>query len=239
MNGLVAVATAMVLGFLHALEVDHMMAVTAFVSRGPTAATAARFGFRWGVGHSLAVIAAGAVLLLTGLRWSARYDRVGEALVGLMLIAVGIWSFRSARNLHFHSPREHGDHVHLHTHHAGGPDHHHHHPTPTGSGSHLHLDTVRGRGMTLVGLVHGLAGTSAAVALVPVTLTDSAAVGIGYLISFGVGVTVAMTLFAGVAAAAVRTAGTRSLVWGRAFSYGIGGLTVLIGIWWIGRAAAG
>ena len=69
--------------------------------------------------------------------------------------------------------------------------------------------------MTLVGLLHGLAGTSGVVALLPVTMMDRIGLGLGYLTLFGAGVTVAMTLFALVAAAAMRKATEHSLDWGR------------------------
>lgn len=125
-------ATALLLGFQHALEADHMVAVTTFVADKPTAPHALRFGFRWGFGHSLAVIAFGGVLLATGLSWPARYDAVGEGIVGAMLIGLGIWAVRTARKLHFHPPAGHGDHAHLHAHPAPAPVHEHghdrHHP---------------------------------------------------------------------------------------------------------------
>jgi hypothetical protein len=90
--------------------------------------------------------------------------------------------------------------------------------------------------MTLVGLAHGLAGTSAVVALVPVTMVGRATVGVGYLIAFGIGVTAAMTLFALGAAVAVRKASVQSLGLGRRVSTGVGWAGVLVGIWWIVRA---
>jgi ABC-type nickel/cobalt efflux system permease component RcnA len=226
----VTLLTACVLGFLHALEIDHMLAVTAFVSRRPTLATAARFGFRWGIGHSVAILAAGGVLLATGLRWSERYDRWGEAAVGVLLIGLGLWSLRSTRNLHIHAPAEHGDHLHLHTHPEGraAPDHRHAHPHP-----HPHES---GHGITLVGLAHGLAGTSAVVALVPVTLVDRVSVGIGYLLAFGLGVTVAMTLFAGISALAMKQAADRSLALGRRITSLVGIAGILTGAFWVWRA---
>lgn len=235
MTGFVTLVTACVLGFLHALELDHMLAVTAFVSRRPTLATAARFGFRWGIGHSVAVLAAGGLLLATGFRWSERYDSWGEAAVGVLLIGIGLWSLRSTRNLHIHPPAEHGDHLHLHTHPDGrheAPGHHHHH-------HHHHHPHERGHGITLVGLAHGLAGTSAVVALVPVTMIDRVSLGIGYLLAFGLGVTVAMTLFAAVSALAMKQAAERSLALGRRITTLVGVAGILTGVLWIWRALSG
>lgn len=223
--------TAFVLGFLHALEVDHMIAVTAFVATRPAMAVAARFGLRWGLGHSAAVFLAGAALLATGVRWSERYDAWGEALVGVMLIGVGIWAIRTTRRLHFHGPAEHGDHAHLHAHAPDSSGHRHDHPHPGGSHAHDHR-----RGITMVGLVHGLAGTSAVVALVPVTLVNRTLVGVGYLLAFGLGTILAMTIFAVAAATAMRTAAARSLALGRNLSSAVGGAGVLVGVWWIVRA---
>lgn len=205
----VPLLTAAVLGFVHALEVDHMLAVTSFVSRRPALTTALRFGFRWGVGHSIAVLLAGGLLLATGLRLSGRFDQLAEATVGLMLIGLGVWTLRSTRNLHLHPPAEHGDHAHLHLHGQGASRHRHHHEAEAPR-SHSH-------GVTLVGLMHGLAGTSAVVALVPVTLVDQVSVGVWYLLAFGAGVTAAMTLFAGA----------------------VGAAGILVGAGWILRALTG
>jgi ABC-type nickel/cobalt efflux system permease component RcnA len=240
MTYLIALATACVLGFIHALEVDHMLAVTAFVSRRPTIGTAARFGLRWGIGHSIAVLAVGGVLLASGLRWSERYDQIGEAVVGLMLIAIGLWSLRSTRNLHVHLPSEHGNHAHLHTHRSGATVHRHPHqhvPANPHPGDHQHL-APGSRHLTLVGMIHGLAGTSAVVALVPVTLMDRVTIGVGYLLAFGLGVTLAMTIFAAVTALAIRQASGRSLAWSRRVSIAVGGAGVLVGGWWVWSAVS-
>jgi hypothetical protein len=217
---LVVLGTACVLGFLHALEIDHMLAVTTFVTRRPKLATAAGFGARWGLGHSIAVLLAGGLLLATGIKLPARLDAVGEGVVGLMLVGLGVWAWLSAARLHLHTPEEHGGHAHVHAHHHGHP-----HPHP-----HEH------EGITLVGLMHGLAGTSAVVALVPVTLLQSLPVGLGYLVMFGVGVTVAMTLFAMAAAYAMRQAAGRSLLWGRRAARMVGTAGVAVGAWWLLRA---
>ncbi len=215
MTLLVLFATAMMLGFLHALEVDHMLAVSAFVSRRPAVSAAARFGARWGLGHSVAVLAAGGVLLALGVRWPERWDAAGEAVVGAMLVGLGIWALLSARRMRRHAAAHQADgHSHGHDHHPH--DHH---------------------GITVVGFLHGLAGTSAAVALVPVTMLDRASAGIGYLAAFGVGVTAAMTLFAMAAAAAVRRAAGHSDRWGRHAATLVGSAAIVTGVVWIVRAA--
>jgi len=224
--------TAFVLGFLHALEVDHMIAVTAFVATRPALATAARFGLRWGLGHSVAVCLAGGLLLATGFRWAERYDAWGEALVGVMLIGVGFWAMRTTRRLHFHpAAQHHGGHAHLHAHAPGSSPHQHTHHTGNPDHPHDHR-----HGITWVGLVHGLAGTSGVVALVPVTLVNRAAVGVGYLLAFGLGTVLAMMVFAIVAASAMRTAAGRSVELGRRISSGVGVAGMLVGAWWIVRA---
>ena len=234
METLVVLGTACVLGFLHALEIDHMLAVTTFVTRRPNLAVAAGFGARWGLGHSVAVLLAGALLLFTGLRLPARFDAAGEAVVGLMLVGLGLWAWRSAARLHLHTPDEHGGHAHVHAHHVTPThrhEHPHEHPHPHAHAGHEH------GGITLVGLMHGLAGTSAVVALVPVTMLQSLSVGLGYLVMFGVGVTAAMTLFAMAAAYAMRHAAARSLVWGRHAARVVGTAGVVVGAWWVLRAA--
>jgi ABC-type nickel/cobalt efflux system permease component RcnA len=250
---LLPLATALLLGFQHALEADHMVAVTTFVAGRPSAPGAVRFGFRWGFGHSLAVLAFGGLLLVTGLRWPARYDALGEALVGIMLVGLGLWAIRTARKLHVHLPAEHGDHLHLHAHPAPAPAHQHGHdphhphqhdaahaarhaPAAVEAGPHLH---THGHGITLVGLMHGLAGSTAVVALIPVTMIGRLDVGLAYLAVFGVGVTLAMMLYASIAAYAVRQAADRSVLLGRRLSQAVGLAGILVGAWWVWGAARG
>ena len=144
---------------------------------------------------------------------------------------LGVWAIRSARKLHLHSVEEHGDHAHLHLHDGAGSEHHHPHEHPvTTKRPHDH------GGVTAVGLLHGLAGTSAVVALVPVTLADRVSVGIGYLVAFGVGVTVAMTAFAVVAAVAMKTASARSVDAGRWVTRLVGVAGIAVGALWVTRA---
>lgn len=235
-----------------------MVAVTTFVTGRPSLSGAARFGFRWGLGHSLAVMLFGGVLLVTGLSWPGRFDAVGEGIVGLMLVGLGMWAIRSSRKLHLHPPDEHGDHAHLHVHRGAESSHHHHGPPAAAPHEHRHAhhhhehaanqhdhhdmpaaSPVRHQhrhGITLVGLMHGLAGTSAVVALIPVTLIERLDVGLAYLAAFGVGVTAGMVVYATVAAFAMRQAAGRSLMWGQRMSAVVGLAGIAVGAWWVVRA---
>ena len=209
--------TALMLGCIHALEADHMLAVASFVSRKPSVEGAMRFGARWGFGHAMAVLAAGSILLLLGVRMPAGWDAAAEALVGVMLVGLGAWAITSARRLHAHGR---GPHAGMHAH-------------ATGREPHIHLDDHDRGGITFVGLLHGLAGTSGAIALLPVTLMDAPWLGVGYLALFGIGVTIAMTAFAAVAAVAMRRAARESVAWARRVATGVGLGAIATGLVWI------
>jgi ABC-type nickel/cobalt efflux system permease component RcnA len=220
-------ATAFVLGFVHAVDVDHAVAVSAFVSTRPSLPLAARFGLRWAAGHSLTVLLAGGLLLALGVRLSPAFDVWAERAVGVMLIAVGLWALRSARRIHFHGPPSHGDHAHVHVHPEAGPRHEHAHG-PEHRGPRHHP-----RGIGLVGMVHGLAGTSGVLALLPVTLFDHRSLCAAYLALFSLGVVAGMVLFACVVAYAMTRAASVSVRWGRRIAQAVALTGVAVGLVWL------
>lgn len=215
-----------------------MVAVTAFVGRSPRAGNAALFGIRWGFGHAIVVLLIGAILAGTRVSVPPSAETWAELGVGVMLLALGIWSIRASRRLHVHRPEDHGGHAHLHIH---PPDRHPHshghsaarpgrrHRHPEGGERHGHLST-------LVGAVHGLAGTAPIVALIPVTLLSGFWPAIGYLAAFGAGTILAMGLYTALAAtAARRVSSTVRVARGVALATGLASLGV--GLWWIVAAA--
>jgi ABC-type nickel/cobalt efflux system permease component RcnA len=110
--------TALLLGSVHALEADHMAAVTAFAVRRPAPLAAAGFGVRWAAGHGVAVTAAGALLLVLGLTIPLPATAWLDRSVGLVLIALGVWTAWHASRLHAHVHHHHDgiEHAHLHSH---------------------------------------------------------------------------------------------------------------------------
>lgn len=91
-------ATALVAGLVHALEADHMAAVTTFVSRRPHPLRAMGFGVRWGIGHSAALLVAGGVVVMLQLRIPDEVVRGLEAGVGAMLVLLGALTISTLRH---------------------------------------------------------------------------------------------------------------------------------------------
>lgn len=221
-----AYVTAFALGAGHALEVDHMVAVTTFVGGRPVLRRAVGFGLRWALGHSVVVLVVGGGLALAGVRAPASVQDWAELGVGVMLVALAVWAMRAGRLLHLHSPQDHEGHAHLHTHAAGSARHgHSHHGHTEAARHHRHLPTI-------IGALHGLAGTVPAVALIPVTLMPSKMAALAYLGTFGAGTILAMTTYSALAAVAAGRLATSSRL-ARAVAFATATASLLVGLWWI------
>lgn len=210
--------TALLLGSLHALEPDHMAAVTSFAVRRPRARDSLRFGLRWALGHGGAILVAGTLMIAIGLRLPDAAGHWLERAVGVVLIGLGIWTLSGARELHVHGHAHHDGtrHAHLHSH-ALTDEHDHRH------------------GATAIGLLHGLAGTAPAVALVPLTTFDAPVLAIGYLAVFGLGTALGMGLYALIAGVIVGRAAFVSERLARGVARLTGVATIAVGLVWVVR----
>ena len=172
-------AVGLVFGLKHAIEADHLAAVSAIVSERKSLLSSSLVGGLWGIGHTIALLIAGVVVLLLRIEIGERIAQALEFCVALMLIALGANALRKlARGgrIHLHA-HQHGTLAHLHPHiHEGEPD--------TGAGAHHGLG-LNARPL-LVGMLHGLAGSAALMLLVLSTVSSRLA-GLGYIIVFGVG----------------------------------------------------
>jgi sulfite exporter TauE/SafE len=172
-------AFGFVLGLKHAVEADHLAAVSAIVSERKSLWSSSLVGGLWGIGHTLSLLVAGVAVILFHFRVGERTERALEFTVGLMLIALGANALRKlARGgrLHLHVHR-HGGRAHVHPHvHDGAPE----------PGPHTHHGLRLGPRPLLVGMLHGLAG-SAALTLLVLSTISSPSVGLLYLVVFGVG----------------------------------------------------
>lgn len=177
------------LGLLHALDADHIMAVSGLASSRPTLAGSLNFCLRWAIGHGSALLVIGAMIFVLGVALPENFSHIAEQLVGIMLIGLGIWLlFTIARGhmvISFHK-------------HPGLPQHTH---WQSKDRKHTH-DIKSGplkveHGAVMVGMLHGIAGSAPLLALVPLIHTQSFLFGITYLLIFGGGVLCSMLLFGG------------------------------------------
>src|SRR5262245_1593025 len=84
------------LGLRHALEPDHLAAVTTLVTRERSSLRAALLGVCWGVGHTVTLLLVGAALVLLRAGMPASVANLFEFLVALMLVGLGIRAIRQA-----------------------------------------------------------------------------------------------------------------------------------------------
>jgi ABC-type nickel/cobalt efflux system permease component RcnA len=187
---MISILTGLVAGAVHVWSgPDHLAAIAPLAVRRPRRAWVP--GARWGFGHSAGVGVIG--LLSLWLRDWLPVDLLsswGERLVGVMLFGIGLWALRRAlkHNIHAHEHEHDGDkHVHLHTH---GHVHATHHDR---NDAHQHTHAPLG-----IGLLHGLAGSSHFLGVLPSLALPTKAQAIAYLVAFGVGTILSMATFSGV-----------------------------------------
>ncbi|MDT7543415.1 MAG: hypothetical protein QOE33_3319 [Acidobacteriota bacterium] len=172
-------AFGFVLGLKHAVEADHLAAISTIVSERKSIWSSSLVGGLWGVGHTISLALAGVAVILFRFRISEKTERGLEFCVGLMLVVLGANALRKlARGgyLHFHTHR-HGGRTHVHPHiHDGSPE----------TEPHTHHGLGLGTRPLLVGMIHGLAGSAALMLLVLSTISSSL-IGLLYIVVFGVG----------------------------------------------------
>lgn len=100
---------AAVIGFSHAFEADHLVAVGSIVTKRDNIYLALKDGIYWGLGHTSMIFLMGLVIILGKVSFLQGYFGYFEAIVGLMLIVLGIYRLYQYR-LHIHKPHELFDH---------------------------------------------------------------------------------------------------------------------------------
>lgn len=167
-------AIGFALGLQHAVEADHLAAVSTIVSEKKSLLTASIIGGFWGLGHTISLFIVGAVVIFLKVQISESVEARLEAVVGGMLVLLGLNALRklfTSEKIHVHT-HEHGTREHLHIHsHGSEPETSHHRFSPRS---------------VLIGMVHGLAGSAALMLLILPTI-PSPAIAILYILIFGIG----------------------------------------------------
>ncbi|MFO7602378.1 MAG: sulfite exporter TauE/SafE family protein [Gammaproteobacteria bacterium] len=175
------------LGMLHALDADHIMAVTSLAGTRKGLGASRRYCLHWALGHGAMLLIAGVALFLLGRAIPAHVSHVAEVLVGVVLVVIGVMVVRDIRrkraHIHFHQHDNLQPHAHWHRHEA---------TTGHPPSSHRHAHKA-----VLFGMLHGLAGSAPLLALLPISQLSSPVKGLMYLLLFALGTLLSMLLFGG------------------------------------------
>jgi len=201
LNAFSAATLGFLLGLRHATDADHVVAVTAIVSRERGFARAARIGALWGIGHSLTVIVIGGALVAFRVAIPPRLGLGLEFLVAIVLILLGFSNLR-----------------------APAPDA----AVATGAASFA-PDARTGWRSLAVGVIHGLAG-SAAVAILVLAAIPETLWALAYLVVFGLGTIVGMTAVTWLIAAPAVLAADRVVRFRHGIRLAAGTLSLLFGL---------
>lgn len=175
---------ALLLGFKHSYDADHIIAVSNFLRKSGSFRHSAWISLSWAIGHMLtAAIVTTAFYffresLLSGIL--AHFEKIA----GVMLIALGLWSLKDLFGVHTHEHSHQGrEHVHPHTHGKGRQN-------AQGHG-HVH------KRMFGIGIIHGLASNDELLVLMAASLglATLAPILAGVAV-FSLGVVLGMMLFA-------------------------------------------
>jgi hypothetical protein len=163
-------ALGFLLGLRHAIEADHVAAISTIVTERRSLLSSSLVGAFWGLGHTLALLIAGIGVLLLRYHMTDRMAHGLELCVGMMLVLLGANVLRTLAHR--------------------GASLSHDHATVT---SHSHSAAWLVARPLLVGMVHGLAG-SAPLLLLTLAVVPSPFGAFLYITVFGVGSIMGMTI---------------------------------------------
>jgi hypothetical protein len=208
----------LLLGMRHALEPDHLTAVSTLVVEHHGVRRGAWLGVFWGLGHTGALLTVGLLLALLHAELPQGLSDAFELSVAVMLVGLGVRTVRRSLsealrgNPHEH---RHGRHSHVHA----------------TEQEHVHVGrwTFATRSL-VVGIVHGLAGSGALTVLVLAGM-HSASARLAYLAVFGVGSIVGMALLSGFAGWPLARIGHNGRL-ARGVMFATGALSIGLGFVW-------
>jgi sulfite exporter TauE/SafE len=172
-------AYSLVFGLKHALEPDHLAAVSTIAIEHKSLAGSSLVGAVWGLGHTLSLLLAGSVVIMLGFDLREEYLAPVEIIVALMLVGLGaraLWALGRERRAAI-SPESQETLRRSHT----------HKDSPNGIWERIGIRPL------LIGMVHGFAG-SAALLLLLIPVIPSTALKIVYILVFGAGSIVGMVI---------------------------------------------
>lgn len=179
--------------FLHVITgPDHLAAVAPLAIESNKKAW--KVGLSWGGGHITGMLLIGVLyLIFKDLIPFKKISEHSEFMVGFVLIFIGIWSFfRIFRKTHHHA------HPHVHQTSSSFAHVHKHHHHENEKHEHPHNVKVKNGVISsfLIGTLHGFAGVSHFILLLPTLSFQSTTQSSLYISGFALGTLIAMTSFA-------------------------------------------
>ncbi len=228
MTTLITILTGLAAGAAHVFAgPDHLAAVAPLAV--DQRKTPVRTGFFWGIGHSggVWILALAAIILRDALPldWLSSWS---ERIVGIVLIAVGLWAIRKAMSVKIHSHVHEHDgvvHAHIHVHEEGVHKHEH--------GDHEHIAHKHEHRALGIGLLHGFAGTSHLIGVLPALALPTRWAAVIYVVAFGIGSIAGMTIFSWTVGrlagriGATNEKGSKYLFWGSGLA------AIAVGCFWL------
>ena len=215
------------MGLRHAVEADHVAAVSSLSIGAGRGRRMVRLGTFWGLGHAASLFAVGA--LFVSFDWGApeRFSGWVELGVGMLLIWLGgdlIWRLiRERIHFHVHAHNDGTRHFHAHAHREKEGPH------DAARHAHAHARRMSLRAL-MIGVIHGMAG-SAALVVLALGAVQSVWQGLSYMALFGAGSVAGMAILSAAISVPIGLS-ARSLT--RTFRVLQGG----VGVWTAGLGAA-
>ncbi len=217
---LISIFTGFAAGAVHVVGgADHLVSMAPNAFHRPNLAL--RNGLAWGVGHSAGVILlSGVAILFKDLTHIEKMSSFAELIVGVFLLIAGALAIKTSFGLKIHT---------------------HHHKHGTGNNHehiHLHLrgnkiHTKHSHAATSLGVLHGLAGASHLLAVIPALALPPLGA-ITYMISYLLGSVIAMGLIVLIMSFATLKVGRNALPALIGFT---GGLSIATGLFWVNKTS--
>lgn len=215
---------------------DHLAAVTPLAIENKKKSWSV--GLFWGIGHVAGMLLIG-LLFLTFKEFIPveTISTYSEQIVGVVLIAIGVWAIFKAisrqkakpkhAHPHYHSEPEPHMHIHKHEH------------TDEYIHTHKHRKLIKQNNLSslLIGTLHGFAGVSHFILLLPTLALPSVFDSVLYLSGFGIGTILAMVIYAFTIGLITykSTENNKETIF-KFFRLAGGIIAIVIGIFWIYQA---
>ena len=214
------ILTGVLAGFVHVISgADHLIAMAPSAINNPQKAL--KNSFLWGLGHSSGILLL--VFLAIFIKDIAplnKFSNIAEFLVGISLLIVGVIAIKNSFQLRMHS--------HSHKHENGFAHRHYHFHTKEQKNNNKHSHALTG-----LGLLHGLAGGSHFLAVLPALALPLISACL-YLISYLIGSFISMNLFTCLISFTTLNIGQKFI---KRLICVAGGLSFSMGLFWIQRSA--